>query len=71
MRRSRIPTSPLGDLIRFSVIFGWEGFVLLYIGFRDKSVSDVVAGLVFTLLMWGMLGFPIIKEIISKRNRGQ
>lgn len=45
------------DFIKFLVIFGWEGPLALFQGFREEDLGWIVGGILTTAFCWGVVGY--------------
>lgn len=57
--------TPFLNLIAFMLAFGWEGPVILSIGWGHGSTLEMMIGLVFTAFFWGMFGIKLLLELIK------
>jgi hypothetical protein len=56
--------SPILNFLAFALAFGWEGPVILSIGWRNGSTLEILIGLVFTVFFWSLFGFKLLRELV-------
>lgn len=55
----------LTTLVAFLLIFGWEGPMAIWIGFRDGDVAIIIVGVFITVFLWGLFGVGILREFFK------
>ena len=56
--------SPLSELILFTLVFGWEGPLAIYLCFAREEYGGLIAAVLLTAFFWGLFGIDLIKDVV-------
>jgi len=55
--------SPIAYLVAFTIMLGWEGPLLVYVGLIHESLPELLVGAILTLIFWGFFGLRTLLDV--------
>ncbi len=57
--------TPFLNFLAFLFAFGWEGPVIISIGFGHDSTLEILMGLLFTIFFWSLFGIRLLSALVK------